>query len=90
MAHATKAARAAYARKWRAKRRAACVPCALCRLVETGRAHRKRMANLGSALLAHGLRRAAAEGRGMTLEPGAVDDLLAIFEDRFDGRRPGA
>lgn len=92
MAHATRQARAAYARKWRARRRAAeaaAAPCARGGMSDVGRDLRLRMGNLGSALIALGLRRAAGEGRGLALSPGAVADLEAIFEDRFQNRPPG-
>ena len=89
MAHATKEARAAYARKWRARRRAAeaaAAPCARCGLSDVGRDLRLRLGNVGSALIALGLRRAAGEGHGLALSPGDVADLEAIFENRFDRR----
>ena len=90
MAHATRQARAAYARKWRARRRAAeaaaVAPCARCGMSDVGRDLRLRMGNLGSALCALGLRRAAGEGRGLALAPGDVAALWAIFENRFDRR----
>ena len=92
MAHATRQARAAYARKWRARRRAAeaaAAPCARCGMSDVGRDLRLRMGNLGSALCALGLRRAAGEGRGLALAPGDVAALWAIFEDRFQNRPPG-
>ena len=81
MAHATRQARAAYARKWRARRRAAEAAAA--------RDLHLRLGKVGSALIALGLRRAAGEGRGLALDAGAVADLWAIFEDRFQNRPPG-